>query len=158
MNDARELYVACYPRLVRALTLAAGDSAEAEDVVQEAFARLVPRWSKIADYDDPEAWVRKVAFRLLSTRRHRARNVLTHLRTHDPDRVEGPSGAAVDIQRGLATLPLPQRQVVVLHHLLDLPVEDVAAELGVPVGTVKSRLSRAREALAPLLREEIHHE
>jgi DNA-directed RNA polymerase specialized sigma24 family protein len=47
--------------------------------------------------------------------------------------------------------------VIVLHYLLDLSVEQVATELGVPPGTVKSRLSRARTALAPLLSEEINH-
>jgi RNA polymerase sigma-70 factor (ECF subfamily) len=57
--------------------------------------------------------------------------------------------------RALATLPLEQRQVVVLHHLLDLPVEEVARVLRLPVGTVKSRLGRARQALAPVLRIEV---
>jgi RNA polymerase sigma-70 factor (ECF subfamily) len=156
--DARELYAASFPRLVRILTLAAGDPAEAEDVVQEAFARLIPRWSKIAEYDDPEAWVRKVAFRLLSNRLRRARRSIANLRTGDEHHLAGPSPTTVDIRRALTTLPLPQRQVVVLHHLLDLPVDEVAAELGVPVGTVKSRLARAREALAPLLREENGHD
>jgi RNA polymerase sigma-70 factor (ECF subfamily) len=61
----------------------------------------------------------------------------------------------VDVSRALATLPLSQREVVVLHHLLDLPVEQVAAELGVPIGTVKSRLARARSALTPLLGLEV---
>ena len=51
----------------------------------------------------------------------------------------------------LQALPLAQRKVVVLHHLLDLPIDRVAAELGVPAGTVKSRLARARAALAAQL-------
>jgi RNA polymerase sigma-70 factor (ECF subfamily) len=48
----------------------------------------------------------------------------------------------------LKALPLPFRQVLVLHYLVDLPVERVAGELGIAVGTAKSRLARAREALA----------
>jgi hypothetical protein len=52
-GDPRDLYAACYGRLVQVLTLVAGSRAEAEDVVQEAFVRLVPRWSKISTYDDP---------------------------------------------------------------------------------------------------------
>jgi RNA polymerase sigma-70 factor, ECF subfamily len=55
------------------------------------------------------------------------------------------------VAEALRSLPLDQRKVVVLHHLLDLPVAQVAAELGVPVGTVKSRLARARSALAARL-------
>ena len=51
----------------------------------------------------------------------------------------------------LRRLPLPMREVVVLHHCLDLPVETVATQTGVSVGTVKSRLARGRERLAELL-------
>jgi RNA polymerase sigma-70 factor, ECF subfamily len=154
--DPRELYAASYGRLVHVLTLVAGSRAEAEDVVQEAFARLVPRWSKISMYEDPEAWVRAVAFRILSNRFRRARHAIAVSRR--TERIE-PSGEVsnerVDIARALAALPVGQRQVVVLHHLLDLPVDEIAAALGVPAGTVKSRLSRARLALAPLLGEEV---
>jgi RNA polymerase sigma-70 factor (ECF subfamily) len=57
------------------------------------------------------------------------------------------------IVAALGALPLSQRQVLVLHHLADLPVTEVAASLRVPVGTVKSRLKRARRALAASLSE-----
>jgi len=151
----RSFYTAAYPQLVRVLALAAGDVAEAEEVVQEAFVRLLPRWATVGGYDDPEAWVRKVAFRLLANRQRRARVARrllpTLVRAHTPS----PSSDRVDVSRALATLPLSQREVVVLHHLLDLPVEQVAAELGVPIGTVKSRLARARSALTPLLGLEV---
>lgn len=154
--DPRDLYVASYGRLVQVLTLVAGSRAEAEDVVQEAFARLVPRWSKISRYEDPEAWVRAVAFRILSNRFRRARHAIAVSRRVERAEPSGEvSGERVDVARALAALPVGQRQVVVLHHLLDLPVGEIAAALGVPAGTVKSRLSRARLALAPLLREEI---
>jgi RNA polymerase sigma-70 factor (ECF subfamily) len=155
LPDPRELYTACYARLVGVLALAAGSQAEAEDVVQEAFIRLLPRWARVCRYDDPEAWVRRVAFRLLWNRFRRARNALAALRHSRPSQnVPAPSVDPVDVGRALAALSLPQRQVVVLHHLLDLSVEQVAIELGIPVGTVKSRLGRARATLAPLLRED----
>jgi RNA polymerase sigma-70 factor (ECF subfamily) len=157
--DPRDLYAASYLRLVRILTLAAGSRADAEDVVQEAFVRLAARWAKVSRYDDPEAWVRAVAFHLLSNWRRRGRAQARALLAHrPPERAREPSGDGVDLRRALATLPLGQRQVVVLHHLLELPVADIAAELKIPVGTVKSRLSRARVALAPLLREEVNHD
>jgi len=151
-----DLYAASYARLVGAVSLAAGNQSEAEDVVQEAFVRLLPRWATVGNYDDPEAWVRQVAFRVLSNRRRKVRN---GIRAVARSRPREPGGAVaddrVDVAQALASLPLNQRQVVVLHHLLDLDVASVAAELGVPVGTVKSRLSRARQTLAPLLREDV---
>ena len=150
-----ELYAGCYRRLVGALTLVAGSRAEAEEVVQESFVRLVPRWGTVSGYDDPEAWVRTVALRLLSNRwRHSRVARLGLARMVRDEALPAVGGEAVDVERGLASLPLAQRQVVVLHYLLDVSVAEVAAELGVPVGTVKSRLARARTALAPLLREE----
>lgn len=149
-----ELYADSYSRLVGVLSLVAGDRAEAQDVVQEAFARLIPRWSTVGRYDDPEAWVRKVAFRLLSNRRRQFRRLVLGDSTEEsvPSAVED---HRTDVSRALARLPLAQRQVVVLFHLFDLSVSEVAAELRVPAGTVKSRLSRARAALAPLLREDV---
>lgn len=154
-DSAAELYAACYPRLVGVLALAAGSRSEAEDVVQEAFVRLVPRWSSIGRYDDPEAWVRKVAFRLLSHRFRQLRRLGRPGPHRDDPTLPAPDSARLDVARGLATLPLAQRQVVVLHYLLDRPVAEVAADLGVAVGTVKSRLSRARAALAPLLEDPV---
>jgi RNA polymerase sigma-70 factor (ECF subfamily) len=57
----------------------------------------------------------------------------------------------LDLHKALRVLPLGQRQVIVLHHLVGLPVEEVARELGLPAGTVKSRLARGRRALAQVL-------
>ena len=62
----------------------------------------------------------------------------------DPEVLE----AHVEIITALRALPETQRQVIALHYLADLPVDTIARELGIPVGTVKSRLSRGREALA----------
>jgi RNA polymerase sigma-70 factor (ECF subfamily) len=108
-------------------------------------------------YDAPEAWVRGVALRLLSNRLRRLRNGRVALSRHGAAAaVAGPSGDAVDITRALSALPLPHRQVVVLHYLIGLDVRAVAAELRIPEGTVKSRLSKARFLLQPLLTEETH--
>lgn len=156
-RDAEAFYAGSYPRLVGILALAAGNRPDAEEVVQEAFVRLLPRWSKVSGYDDPEAWVRSVAFRLLSNRFRRSRNGAAALARVDPAAVAPPpDGLAVDLRRALLELPLAQRQVVVLHYLLDRPVEAVATELGIATGTVKSRLSRARVTLGPLLREDVN--
>ena len=60
----------------------------------------------------------------------------------------------VAIMTALAGLDRAHREVVVLHYLVDLPVTEIAATLGIAEGTVKSRLSRSRDRLAPLLAEE----
>lgn len=105
---------------------------------------------------EPEAWVRQVAFRLASNRRRKLRNGITAVRRHGAaPAVAAPSPDGVDVRLAPATLSEGQRHAVVLHHLVGLDVAAVAATLDVPVGTVKSRLSRARAALAPLLQEEI---
>ncbi len=70
-----------------------------------------------------------------------------------PD-VPGPTGERIDLDRAVAELPQQQRAVIVLQRL-GLDLEAIAHELDVPVGTVKSRLSRARQTLAPLLREDL---
>lgn len=151
-QQLRELYGAAYPRLVAVVALVCSSRADAEEVVQEAFVRLLARWSTVRGYEDPEAWVRLVAFRLALNRRRRVRNMVAALRrSGSPESEPPPSTDRVDVMRALAALPTSQRQVVVLHHLLDMPVETIAAELNVAPGTVKSRLARARAALAPLL-------
>jgi RNA polymerase sigma-70 factor (ECF subfamily) len=153
-EGVRQLFLDCYGRLVAGLELASGQRAEAEDLVQEAFARLIPKWERVARYDDPEAWVRLVAFRLLIDRRRR---MMRALRIPQEPRGATASRADVliDVERAVSQLPSHQRQVVVLHYLYDLRVEDIARMLHVRVGTVKSRLARSRAALAATLDEEV---
>jgi RNA polymerase sigma-70 factor (ECF subfamily) len=158
-SDAvRDLYEGCYARLVGVVSLAAGGRAEAEECVQEAFIRLLREWPTVSQFDSPEAWTRRVALRLLSNRRRKARNgIKALLRVGPPTSAPAPTGDSLDIHRALVQLPLSQRQVVVLHYLLGLGVAEIAAELEIAPGTVKSRLSRARATLSPLLREEAFH-
>jgi RNA polymerase sigma-70 factor, ECF subfamily len=158
-SDAvRAIYEVSYARLVGVVSLAAGSRAEAEECVQEAVIRLLREWPRVSQFDSPEAWTRKVALRLLSNRRRKARNGVNALLRMGPPRLApAPTDDPLDVQRALGRLPLGQRQVVVLHYLLGLGVAEVATELDIATGTVKSRLSRARETLSPLLREEAFH-
>ncbi len=153
-QDLRDLYAASYARLVGVVGAVCGDRHDAEEAVQEAFVRLMGSWPKVSRYDDPEAWVRKVALRQVSNRRRKALNgVKAALRHGPPPDVPEPTAAAVDAERALAGLPEQQRAVIVLHRL-GLDADAIADALGVPVGTVKSRLARARAALSPVLRED----
>ena len=145
-------YAASYQRLLGQLFAVTGDLAEAENVLQEAYARAFARWAQVRAYDFPEAWVRRVALNLaaMAARRLR-RRAAALLRLGPPRAVPELSSELLDLHQALRALPLGQRQVIVLHHLAGLPVEEVAGELGVPAGTVKSRLARGRRALAQAL-------
>ncbi|HEY0531832.1 MAG TPA: SigE family RNA polymerase sigma factor [Actinoplanes sp.] len=151
--DFDAFYIATVRRVVLYLYAACGDRSEAQDLAQEAFARAWQHWSRVAGYEDPEAWVRTVAWRLMINRwRGLRRRLAARSRMGPPDEVTGsPSPDRVAVVDALQRLPKPQRQAIALHYLLDMPVHEIAATTGVPVGTVKARLSRARTALARLL-------
>ena len=133
-----------------------GDWAEAQDCLQEAYARAWQRWGSVRTMDLPVAWVRVVAFRLARSRWRRAQQALTlHRRDARPEALAGPSPDAVALAGALGRLPEAQRQAIVLHHLGDLSVAEIARETGAPEGTVKARLARGRAALAELLRDDL---
>ncbi|MBZ5733232.1 sigma-70 family RNA polymerase sigma factor [Nocardioides sp. TRM66260-LWL] len=148
-----DFYAASYRRLVGQLHAMIGDRAEAEECVQEAFARAWSHRRTIETAQHPEAWVRTTAYRLAVSRWRRVR-----LGRRPADRAvgaatvaDGPDAVRLDVVAALARLGEDQRRALVLFHLADLSVEDVAREVGAPVGTVKARLSRGRAALARLL-------
>lgn len=149
-----ELYHAAYRRLVAQLYAFTSDVTEAQDVVQEAFARALARPGVLTDVDNPEAWLRTVAVNLVRRRwRRRALLDTILLRDRPVQRFAEapPDPEKTDVRTAIAALPRPFREVIVLHYLADLPVDEVARVLSVPVGTVKSRLSRGRAALAERL-------
>ncbi|MEH1125892.1 RNA polymerase sigma factor [Micromonospora sp. CPCC 206061] len=149
-----ELYHACYRRLVAQAYAFTTDLSEAQDVVQEAFARALARPGALADIDNPEAWLRTVAINLIR-RRWRRRKLLDTilLRDRPITRVveAAPGPERTDLRTALAAIGAAYREVIVLHYFADLPVEEVAEVLAIPVGTVKSRLARGRAALATRL-------
>lgn len=127
-------------------------------MVQEAFTRAAGRWPRLRDYDQPEMWVRRVAINLATDGRRRARRRLAMLAQLDAEAAAVVPPISVDglaVAAALAGLPRRHRQVVVLYYLLDLAVQEVARQFALPVGTVKSRLARARSALAMQLDVEI---
>jgi RNA polymerase sigma-70 factor, ECF subfamily len=144
-------YTASYQRLLGQLFAITGDLAEAENLLQEAYARAFARWAQVRAYDRPEAWVRRVALNLAAMAARRLRRRAAALLRLDPPPVPELSPELLDLHHALRALPLGQRQVIVLHHLVGLPVEEVARELRLPTGTVKSRLARGRHALAHVL-------
>jgi RNA polymerase sigma-70 factor, ECF subfamily len=129
------------------------DATLAEDAVQDA---LVDAWRNLRALRDPDrfdAWLNRLLVRACQdTWRRRSRRALVELPLRPVD--DAPTGdvqssiaEADELERGLRRLTLDQRAVVVLTFYLDLPLAEVAAATGVPVGTVKSRLNRSISAL-----------
>lgn len=150
VGTVEDLFAREYVRLVRALGTAFEPEAAA-DAVQEAFIEADRRWRRISNYDDPDAWVRRVALnRLLAGRRNQARRaeILATIRPVAPDDL---TADQMDLRRAVAGLPERMRLTVCLHYLADLPVDEVADALGVAPGTVKSSLHDARRRLRSVL-------
>jgi RNA polymerase sigma-70 factor (ECF subfamily) len=150
--EFEEFYQANYGRLVALVAAMTGDRGEAEDVAQEAFSRALSRWNRLGGYDLPEAWLRKVALRIAvdSSRRVR-RTVLVAARVaaQRPRPAPLPEDGLgfTGLGRALRRLPASHRQVLVLHYIADLPVDQIARECGIPPGTVKARLAAGRRRL-----------
>ena len=151
-----EFYAASFPRVTRQVYAMIGDRDEAQECVQEAFVRAWAHRRKLDRADHPEAWVRTTAYRLAVSRWRRVQRA-----RRPADRAMTGAGHApgvnenhVALVTALKQLPVAQRQALVLFHIADLPVHEVAREVGVPEGTVKARLSRGRTALAALLTDE----
>jgi RNA polymerase sigma factor (sigma-70 family) len=143
-----------YPRLVGALGLYCGDALLAEDLAQEALARVCEAWPRVQRMQSPGGWAHRVALNLANShfrRQKMARRLGWAAATREQVSDGGDPGVRVDVLRALATLPARQRAVVVLRLHLDHSTADTAALLRLPEGTVKSLLHRGVERLRPLL-------
>lgn len=158
-NDAwfAALYARAYRRLVMIALAHTRDLAEAEEVVQEAFTKAYSRNRTVRAADNPEAWLCTVALNLARRRHWRqsfADRIAGRQRPPAPAQAADVCAANLDLYRAVRALPDGQREVVFLHHLAGLPLQDIADQLGVALGTVKSRLARGRAALAAELTAE----
>jgi RNA polymerase sigma-70 factor (ECF subfamily) len=141
-----------YPRVLGVVSLVTGSRPVAEDAVHEALARA---WEHRRPIDHPERWVLTVALNLARNRWRKVRREVAMASAAESDAgAPDPRPLSADLRRALAALPVRQREVVVLHYLLDLPVAEVAALLGLSAGGVKHALFRARASLARALTTE----
>lgn len=163
MRDAQaysEFYERAYSVVVGQVFVVTTDRGEAEEAVQEAFARSWSRWSRVSRYDNPEAWVRRVALNIAMKRWRRARRGRelaqeAHANTgliSEPPTV----GDRLDLIAGLRQLPASHREALLLHYVVGLSVQEVADEMSTrfaPVrpATVRSWLHRGRAALGNAL-------
>ncbi len=139
--------------LVRALSMTIGDSSLAAEAVDEAMTRAVQRWAKVGQYSKPEAWVYRVAYNWATSRfRRRKRDRDYAPRIARPDASVDPEFDPT-IEEALATLSDEHRSVLVLRYFYDWDVQATADALEISPGTVKSRTSRALDAMARELGE-----
>jgi RNA polymerase sigma-70 factor (ECF subfamily) len=141
--------LAC-PQLVGQAYVYTGVLAQAQDLAHETLTRAWERWEQIRHYEDPGAWARRVLFNLATSEWRK-----TKIRRDEgtvPRPLEAPDVEAVALAQALTVLPVPQRHAIVLHDALGIPVAEIARDLEVPEGTVRSWLSRGRRVLAQELR------
>lgn len=143
-----------YPSVVGLVYTLTGSRHGAEDIAQDAFLRAHRNWGEVAQYEHPGGWVRVVAMNLGRSRLRRL-----GAETRALARFAGMSVNAFPeldppnekFWGAVRSLPKRQREVVALHYLEDMSVNDIAAVLGVTPSTVKNSLAQARGALAKML-------
>jgi RNA polymerase sigma-70 factor (sigma-E family) len=146
-----EYAAARWPSLVRSAVFLGCSREEGQDVAQAALVRCHLAWSRVLRADDRDAYVYRILLNSLRDRRRR-RWTGEHPTEHLPDHAVGDATDQVDladaVHRAMAGLTREQRDVVVLRIFVDLSEQQTAYILGLPLGTVKSRLSRALTQLA----------
>jgi RNA polymerase sigma-70 factor (sigma-E family) len=149
------LFDAHYLSLCRLAYILLGDPARAEDAVQEAFLRTFAGWGRLREPALAHVYLRKA---VLNQCRSKLRRRLTESRVNSvvgaSDRTEerhvfeDRRVVGLDVTAAVRQLPSRQREAVLLRYFLDLGENEIAAILGVNVGTVKSQLAKARRNLA----------
>ena len=153
MNEAQRL-VELIPRLRRYARALVGDRSTADDLVQDTLERA---WAKLHLYrrgTDLRAWLFTVMHNV-HVNRVRSLRATDTLVDEMPELAQrAPQSDALlvrDLDRGISRLPAEQRAVLLLVTLEEMSYEEVARTLGIPIGTVMSRLSRAREKLRAMM-------
>jgi len=147
-----DFYEAQYRSVTRLAAALVGRWDVAEELAQDAFLALYPRWERIARYDAPDAWLRRVVLnRAVSSLRRRAAEGRANARL---ERREQPAELRVgdaDAWHAVAELPKRQAQVIALVALEDRSVAEIARILDCSENTVRTHLARARRTLATRL-------
>jgi RNA polymerase sigma-70 factor (ECF subfamily) len=142
-----------YPGLLAVATALSGTHEDGEDLTQDTMLKALIRWERLRRFERPGGWAHRVlvnACRGWWRRRRTASRYLSRQRRVEPA-VDGPTADAMAFWAAVRDLPERPRMAVVLHYAGDKTTAEVASILGVPDGTVRSDLSRARVALATIL-------
>jgi RNA polymerase sigma factor (sigma-70 family) len=148
-----DFFHANYERLLRAMYLATGNRHEAEDLAQDTMARVLERWERVREVEDPVGYVFSVA---LNRRRSLFRRMAMALRRipAESERILEPTAAVDDrdmIRRALQSLPDTQREALVLCDWLGMSDTEASETLRTSAGAVRTRLSRARASMREAL-------
>ncbi|WP_235547879.1 MULTISPECIES: SigE family RNA polymerase sigma factor [unclassified Nocardioides] len=139
-----EFVVATGDRMLRTAVLLTGDRHAAEDLVQSAYAQAFARWRLVARADNPTAYTRAILTRLfLSDRRRKRVRELPLLAGADAPATTTDPALRLSLVEALATLPPTDRAVLVLRYFHDLPVAEVADQVGLSESACRTRASRA---------------
>lgn len=139
-------------RVYRALAITLGDPQLAREAADEGMTRAFARWSGVRSLQNPGGWVYRVGLNWATSWWRKRRREQPLPAAHDLPAADDPQ--VVVALAAVRELPLAQRVVVVCRVLLDLSTVETAELLGIPTGTVKSRLARALTALRAALNEE----
>jgi RNA polymerase sigma factor (sigma-70 family) len=142
-----------FPAVVKTVWLVVHDRGRAEEITQDAFVQLLLRWPKVARYQRPDAWVRRVAIRMAVRALRRA--ALGRALEGELEAPTLPAPVDVDLLAAVRRLPPAQRAAVVLFYFEDRPVAEIAQILGCAESTAKAHLFKARRRLAELLGEAV---
>jgi DNA-directed RNA polymerase specialized sigma24 family protein len=152
-DEYEAFYRAEFARVVRTSYLIVHDRQRAEEIAQEAFIQLLTNWRKVSRYQQPGAWVRRVAIRIATrSARRDGRRMALEQGAHVPP---APAGQNLDLLNAIKQLPAQQRAAVALFYFEDRPLPEVADILGCSHATAKVHVFNARRRLADLLREEV---
>jgi RNA polymerase sigma-70 factor (sigma-E family) len=153
------MYSTEYRSLVRISMVLVGDLGTAEEVVQECFVAMYAAWRRLKDVDKAVHYLRRSVV-------NRSRSVLRrrivadkHAPKHEPDMPSAEQGAITRLERtaviaALRSLPVRQREAIMLRYYLDLSEEEVASAMRISRGAVKSHTARAKVALRAVLETE----
>jgi RNA polymerase sigma-70 factor (ECF subfamily) len=146
-----EAIVEWIPRLRRYARALTGDAVLADDLVQDTLARAIEKFALWRAGSDLRAWLFSVMHNTF-VNQLRARHATESLESDDLEaRPRLPDGVLIDLEKCLRGLPAEQREIILLVGLEEMSYAEAAQALGVPQGTVMSRLSRARTRLAALM-------
>lgn len=143
-----DLFLAEHRRLFGTLCMITGDRFEAEDIGQEAFARVWERWDRVEGIENPRAYLYRVAMNVFRSRLRRARVARQHLFEVDAvsDELEGVDDRDL-VVRLLRTLTPRERSALLLTTMLDFSSEEAGRMLGIRASTVRVLTTRARARL-----------
>lgn len=142
-------------RLFGALCLVTGDRFEAEEIVQEAFLRVLERWDRVSEMDEPAGYLFRVSMNVFRTRRRRVALALRRSvgAAPSPDVFEAVDDRTV-VLRGLAEVSPAQRAALVVTALWGFSSEEAGRVLGARPSTVRARATRARASLRRAIGED----